>query len=143
MRSTCHELSGDQSYRLLAAVHRLRAFLSKSALALVLLLCPSPAGAQTRDPQEAALDDFVAARMLATKCPSWQVDVAGAQRQFSELGLVPSDWQTGGRHARFFDDRLSYYAGLLSRMSETRACEAAQRAFGPSGRVREGWMKRQ
>jgi hypothetical protein len=143
MRSTCHELSGDRSYRLLAPVHRLRAFLSKAAVALVLLLCPSSAGAQTRDPQEAALDDFVAARMLATKCPSWQVDVAGAQRRFSELGLVPSDWQTGGRHARFFDDRLSYYAGLLSRMSETRACEAAQRAFGPSGRVREGWMKRQ
>ena len=143
MRSTCHELSGDRNDRPLAPVHRLRAFLSKAAVALVLLLCPSPAGAQTRDPQEAALDDFVAARMLATKCPSWQVDVAGAQRRFSELGLVPSDWQTGGRHARFFDDRLSYYAGLLSRMSETRACEAAQRAFGPSGRVREGWMKRQ
>ncbi len=143
MRSTYHRPSRHRSYRPLAPVHRLRAILSKAAVALVLLLCPSSAGAQMRDPQEAALDDFVAARMLATKCPSWQVDVAGAQRRFSELGLVPSDWQTGGRHARLFNDRLSYYAGLLSRMSETRACEAAQRAFGPSGRVREGWMKRQ
>ena len=141
MRSTCHELSGDQSYRLLAPVHRLRAFLVEAAVALVLLLCPSSAGAQTRDPQEAALDDFVAARMLATKCTSWQIDPAEAQRRFSDLSLGPADWQTGGRHARFIDDRLSYYAGLLSRMSETRAREAAEAAFGPNGRVRPGWMK--
>jgi hypothetical protein len=79
--------------------------------------------------------------MLATKCTSWQIDPAEAQRRFSNLSLGPTDWQTGGRHARFFDNRLSYYAGLLSRMSETRACEAAEAAFGPNGRVRPGWMK--
>ena len=32
-------------------------------------LLSAPAGGQTRDPQQAALDDFVAARMLGTKCP--------------------------------------------------------------------------
>ena len=113
------------------------------AVVLVFVLCPYSAGAQTRDPQEAALDDFVAARMLATKCPSWQIDLTEAQRRFSELGLGPADWQTGGRHARFFDARLSYYASLLSRMSEMRACDAAEAAFGPRGRVREGRMRRQ
>lgn len=141
MCSTCHELSRDRSYRPLTLGHRLRVFLSEVAVVLVLLLCLPSAGAQTRDPQQAALDDFVAARMLATKCPTWQMDLAEAQRRFSELGLGPSDWQTGGRHARFFDDRLSYYAGLLSRMSETRVCEAAEAAFGPNGRVRPGWIK--
>jgi hypothetical protein len=142
MRSTCHEPSGDRSYRPLAPVHRVRVFLSEAGVVLVLLLCPPSAGAQTRDPQEAALDDFVAARMLATKCPTWQIDLAEARRRFSELDLGPTDWQSGGRHARFFDDRLSYYASLLSRLSEVRACEAAEAAFGPNGRVREGWMKR-
>jgi hypothetical protein len=80
--------------------------------------------------------------MLATKCPTWQIDLAEARRRFSELGLGPADWQSGGRHARFFDDRLSYYASLLSRLTEMRACEAAEAAFGPKGRVRTGWMKR-
>jgi hypothetical protein len=45
------------------------------AVALALLVLPSPARAQPRDPREAALDDFVAARMLTTKCPSWQLDL--------------------------------------------------------------------
>jgi hypothetical protein len=114
-----------------------------AAVVLVLSALSLPADAQTRDPQQAALDDFVAARMLATKCPSWQVDPAEAQRRFSDLNLGSADWQTGGRHARFFDERLSYYAGLLSRMSETRACAAAEEAFGPAGRVTKGWMRRQ
>jgi hypothetical protein len=113
-----------------------------AAIILAHLLSP-PAGAQTRDPQQAALDDFVAARMLATKCPSWQIDPAEAQRRFSDLNLSPADWQTGGRHARFFDERLSYYASLLSRTSETRACAAAEEAFGPAGLVTRGWMRRQ
>jgi hypothetical protein len=69
--------------------------------------------------------------------------LAGAQSRFSDLNLKPADWQTGGRYASFFDSRLSYYASLLSRMPEERACEAAEAAFGPDGRVRSGWMKRQ
>jgi hypothetical protein len=142
MCSTCHEPSRGRSYRPLALGCRLRVLLSEVAVVLVLLLCPSSAGGQTRDPQQAALDDFVAARMLATKCPTWQMDLAEAQGRFSELGLGPADWRAGGRHARFFDDRLSYYASLLSRMSEARACEAAEAAFGPNGRVRTGWMMR-
>lgn len=141
MCSTCHELSRDRSYRILAPVNRMRVILSEAAIVLVLLLCPSQAPAKKRHPHQAALDDFVAARMLATKCPTWQIDLAEAQRRFSELGLGPADWQSGGRHARFFDDRLSYYASLLSRLSEMRACEAAEAAFGRNGRVRTGWMK--
>ena len=141
MCATYQELTEDRSCWPLIPGHRLRGFMSEAAVVLVLHLCPVPAGAQTRDPQEAALDDFVAARMLATKCPTWQIDLAEAQKRFSEFGLEPADWQSGGRHARFFDDRLSYYASLLSRMSETRACEAAEAAFGRNGRVRAGWMK--
>jgi hypothetical protein len=102
-----------------------------------------PVGAQPQDPKQAALDDFVAARMLTSKCPSWQLDQAGVQRRFFELGLKPADWQTGGQYSRIFDSRLSYYASLLSRMSEKTACEAAEAAFGPAGRVRQNWMIRQ
>ena len=114
-----------------------------AAAILVLVLLRSPVSAQTRDPQQAALDDFVAARMLTNKCPAWQIDQAEARTRFAELNLRPTDWQEGGRHARFFDERLSYYGSLLSRMSETRACVAAEEAFGPNGRVRKGWMRRQ
>ncbi len=114
-----------------------------AAAILALVLLSSPAGGQTRDPQQAALDDFVAARMLTNKCPAWQIDQTEARTRFTELNLQPTDWQEGGRHARFFDERLSYYGSLLSRMPETRACGAAEEAFGPKGRVRKGWMKRQ
>ena len=114
-----------------------------AAAILALVLLSSPAGGQTRDPQLAALDDFVAARMLTNKCPAWQIDQAEARTRFAELNLEPTDWQEGGRHARFFDERLSYYGSLLSRMPETRACGAAEEAFGPRGRVRKGWMRRQ
>jgi hypothetical protein len=114
-----------------------------AAAMLVLVLLPFPGSAQTRDPQQAALDDFVAARMLTNKCPAWQIDQAEARTRFAELNLQPTDWQEGGRHANFFDERLSYYGSLLSRMPETRACGAAEEAFGPNGRVRKGWMKRQ
>jgi hypothetical protein len=113
------------------------------AVALAFLVLPSPARAQPRDLREAALDDFVAARMLTTKCPSWQLDSGVAQRRFSELDLEPADWQTSGRYASFFNSRLSFYSSLLSRMPEKGACEAAEAAFGPGGRVRSGWMKRQ
>ena len=106
-------------------------------------LLSAPAGGQTRDPQQAALDDFVAARMLGAKCPSWQIDLVEARTRFAQLNLRLADWQEGGRHAGFFDERLSYYGSLLSRMSETRACAAAEEAFGPDGRVRKGWMKQQ
>jgi hypothetical protein len=44
---------------------------------VIFALLSSPARGQTRDPQQAALDDFVAARMLGTKCPSWQIDLVG------------------------------------------------------------------
>jgi len=114
-----------------------------AAVVLALRLLLSPAEAQTPDPQQAALDDFVAARLLATKCPSWQINLDEARARFAQLDLHPADRQQGGRHARFFDERLSYYASLLSRMSETRACTAAEEAFGPAGRVAKGWMKRQ
>jgi hypothetical protein len=81
--------------------------------------------------------------MRAAKCPSWQIDSAEARTQFAQLNLQAADWQDGGRHVRFFDERSSYYGSLLSRMSETRACGAAEEAFGPNGRVRRAWMKRQ
>jgi hypothetical protein len=113
------------------------------AVTLAFFVWPSLPRAQPLDPRQAALDDLVAARMLATKCPSWQLNPAEAQRRFSELDLKPTDWQDGGRYAKFFDDRLNYYPSLLSRMSEQRACAAAEAAFGPSGRVRRGWMKPQ
>jgi hypothetical protein len=114
-----------------------------AAVVSALFLLSSPIDAQTRDPQQAALDDFVAARMLNTKCPAWQIDLAEARTRFAQLNLQPADWQEGGRHSRFFDERLSYYGSLLSRMSEMNACAAAEQAFGPDGRVRRGWMKRQ
>jgi hypothetical protein len=126
-----------------ALVRTLRAREFGVAALLTLLLLPAPACAQSRDPQQAALDDFVAARMLATTCPSWQLDPAEAQRRFAEVKLKPVDWQAPGRHSSFFDGRLSYYGSLLSRMSEMRACEMAEAAFGPAGRVRRGWMRRQ
>jgi hypothetical protein len=106
-------------------------------------LLSSPAGGQTRDPQQAALDDFVAARTLSDKCPTWQIDFAEVRRRFAQLKLQPADLQVGGRHASFFDERLSYYSGLLSRMSEMRACAEAEEAFGPNGLTRKNWMKRQ
>jgi hypothetical protein len=133
----------------LMAPHRWATLIGRSktaglhtAVVLVHLLS-SPVGAQTRDLQQAALDDFVAARMLGTKCPSWQIDLSEARKRFGQLNLQPADWHEGGRHANFFDERLSYYGSLLSRMSETRACGAAEAAFGPNGRVRKDWMKRQ
>ncbi len=113
------------------------------AVLLTVFLLPLPAGAQPRDPQRAALDDFIAARLLTAKCPSWQIDEAEARLRFSQLNLLPPDWQEGGRHGSFFSARLSYYRGFISRMSETQACEAAEAAFGPNGAVRKGWMKRQ
>jgi hypothetical protein len=79
--------------------------------------------------------------MLATKCRSWQLNLAEVQGRFSELNLKPADWQDGGPYARFFDERIIYYSGTLSRMSERRACTAAEAAFGPSGQVRRGWIK--
>jgi hypothetical protein len=115
----------------------------RAAAALTILALSSGTGAQTPDPRQSALDDFVAARMLTTKCPSWQLDVAQVRNRFSSLDLKPEDWQDGGPYARFFDDRLSYYSRVLSRMSERRACDAAEAAFGPSGQVRRGWMRRQ
>jgi hypothetical protein len=108
-----------------------------------LVLLSYPAESQTREPQQAALDDFVAARMLGTKCPSWQIDLVEARTRFAQFNLQPADWQEGGRHASFFDERLSYYAAFLSQLSETRACAAAEEAFGLVGRVRKGWMRRQ
>ena len=113
-----------------------------STAVVAFLLLSTPLEAQTPDPQQAALDDFVAARMLSTKCPSWQIDLAEARTRFAQLNLQPADWQDGGRHARFLDERLAHYGHLLSRMSEARACMAAEEAFGPVGRVRKSWMKR-
>jgi hypothetical protein len=113
------------------------------AVALAALVLPWSVGAQPRDRQEAALDDLIAARMLEAKCPNWRLDFGEAQNRFAELKIGPDDWQTGGRYADFFGERLSYYSSLVSGMSETRACDRAEAAFGPSGRVRKGWMKRQ
>jgi hypothetical protein len=114
-----------------------------AAVVSALVLLSFPSDAQTRDPQQAALDDFVAARMLNTKCPTWQIDLAEARTRFAQLNLQPADWQEGGRHSRFFDERLAYYGSLLSRMSEMHACAAAEQAFGTDGHVRRGWMKQQ
>jgi hypothetical protein len=108
-----------------------------------LFLLSSPGRGQTRDPQQAALDDFVAARTLTDKCPTWQIDFAEVRRRFARLNLQPADLQRGGRHASFFDERLSYYSGLLSRMSQMSACAEAEEAFGPNGLIRKNWMKRQ
>ena len=114
-----------------------------AAVVLTVVLLPSPTGAQTRDPQQAVLDDFVAARMLTAKCPAWQIDLDEARLRFFVLSLQPADWQDGGRYGGFFDERLNRYGSLLSRMSEAQACEAAEAAFGPNGSVRKGWMNRQ
>jgi hypothetical protein len=144
MRSHRHQpclmVSPSQSAVL---VPKLRLLGLRAVVASTLFLLSSPTGAQTRDPQQAALDDFVAARMLAAKCPAWQINQPEARTRFAQLNLQPADWQEGGRHANFFDERLSYYGSFLSRMSETRACAAAEEAFGPNGRVRRDWMKRQ
>jgi len=113
------------------------------AVIITLLALPPLTRAQPEDPRRTALDDFVAARMLATKCPSWQLDLAEVRSRFSFLDLKPEDWQDGGPYARFFDERLSFYSRALSRMPERRACIAAEEAFGPSGRVRRGWMRAQ
>jgi hypothetical protein len=32
--------------------------------------------------------DFVAARMLNTKCPTWQIDLAEARTRFAQLSLL-------------------------------------------------------
>jgi hypothetical protein len=32
--------------------------------------------------------DFVAARMLNTKCPTWQIDLAEARTRFTQLNLL-------------------------------------------------------
>jgi hypothetical protein len=112
-------------------------------VAVALLGWPSVAQVLPEDQRRSALDDFVAARMLATKCPSWQLNLAEIQGRFSALNLKPADWQDGGAYAHFFDERLIYYSGVLSRMSERRACEAAAAAFGPSGQVRRDWMRPQ
>lgn len=117
--------------------------LNLAAAVFVVLGLPSVAQVPPGDPRRSALDDFVAARMLATKCPSWQLNLAEVQGRFSQLNLKPADWQDGGPYARFFDERLVYYSGVLSRMSERRACAAADAAFGPNGQVRRGWMKQQ
>jgi hypothetical protein len=144
MRSNRHQpcLMGLPSQRVVLAT-RPRSSGLRALVISALVLLSSPAGAQTRDPRQAALDDFVAARMLGTKCPSWQINLSEARTRFAQLNLQPADWQEGGPHANFFDERLSYYGSLLSRMSETRACGAAEAAFGPNGRVRKDWMKRQ
>lgn len=55
--------------RSVAFVQRTRAFFL-SGTVISILVSPSPTGAQTRDLQQMALDDFVAARMLVAKCPS-------------------------------------------------------------------------
>jgi hypothetical protein len=41
--------------------------------------------------------DFVAARMLNTKCPTWQIDLTETHTRFAQLNLQPADWQ--GRDA--------------------------------------------
>jgi len=114
--------------------------LSSGAMVIVLFGLPSIAATRPEDPRRSVLDDFAAARMLATKCSSWQLNLSEVQSRFSEFGLKPADWQDGGPHASFFDERLSFYASRVSRMSQRRPCEAAEAAFGPSGRVRKGWM---
>jgi hypothetical protein len=58
--------------------------------------------------------------------------------RFAQLNLQPADWQEGGRRSRVFDERLSFYDSLLSRMSEMRAGAAAEQALdlmGASGRA--------
>jgi hypothetical protein len=129
--------------RLVASAASPRHLRFGAAVVFTLFLLPPSVGAQTRDPQQAALDDFVAARMLGTKCLTWQIDLAEARTRFAQLNLQPADWQDGGRHASFFDERLAYYGSLQSQMPEARACRAAEEAFGPVGRVRKNWMKRQ
>jgi len=92
MRSVRNESCLVPSPYWMALVGNPRACKLGAAAFLAVLLLPAPAGAQTWDPQQAALDDLVAARMLATKCPSWQIDQAEAQRRFAEVDLKPVDW---------------------------------------------------
>jgi hypothetical protein len=89
------------------------------AAALPILALSSGTGAQTPDPRQSALDDFVAARMVTTKCPSWQLDVAEVRSRFSSLDLKPEDWQDGGPYARFFGDSLSHYSGIRQQKPPT------------------------
>ena len=136
----CHAVSPSQSSG--SAISPRPAVLPVVVISALFLLS-SPGRGQTRDPQQAALDDFVSARTLTDKCPTWQIDFAEVRRRFAQLELQPADLQRGGRHAGFFDERLSYYSGLLSRMSQMSACAEAEEAFGPNGLIRKNWMKRQ
>jgi len=106
-----------------------------------LLVAPPSATAQLRDAQQVALDDFAAATLLISKCFSWHLDLNEAEKRFSELNLQPSQWRAGGRHFAFVRERLAYYSSLVSKMSAIQACEAAEGAFGPSGHIRNGWMR--
>jgi hypothetical protein len=106
-----------------------------------LLVAPPSATAQPRDAQQVALDDFAAATLLISKCLSWHLDLNEAEKRFSELNLQPSQWRAGGRHFAFVRERLAYYSSLVSKMSAIQACEAAEGAFGPSGHIRNGWMR--
>ena len=124
----CHAVSPSQSSG--SAISPRPAVLPVVVISAVFLLS-SPGGGQTRDPQQAALDDFVAARTLTDKCPTWQIDFAEVRRRFAQLELQPADLQRGGRHAGFFDERLSYYSGLLSRMSPMSACAIPSLLFIP------------
>jgi hypothetical protein len=135
----CHAVSPSQSSG--SAISPRPAVLPVVVISALFLLS-SPGRGQTRDPQQAALDDFVSARTLSDKCPTWQIDFAEVRRRFARLKLQPADLQAGGRHASFFDERLSYYSGLLSRMSPMSACAKAEEAFGPNGLIRKNWMKR-
>jgi hypothetical protein len=67
-----------------------------AAVVAALVLLSSPGGGQTRDPQQAALDDFVAARTLTDKCPTWQIDFAEVRGRFARLNLQPADLQGAG-----------------------------------------------
>jgi hypothetical protein len=114
---------------------------SGGAMVVSLLVAPPSATAQPRDAQQVALDDFAAATLLISKCFSWHLDLNEAEKRFSELNLQPSQWRAGGRHFAFVRERLAYYSSLVSKMSAIQACEAAEGAFGPSGHIRNGWMR--
>ena len=116
---------------------------SGGTMVVSLLVAPPSATAQPPDAQQVALDDFAAATLLISKCFSWHLDLNEAEKRFSELNLQPRQWRAGGRHFSFFRERLSYYSTLVSKMSATQACEAAEGAFGPSGHIRKGWMSPQ
>ena len=114
---------------------------SGGAMVVSLLVAPPSATAQPRDAQQVALDDFAAATLLISKCFSWHLDLNEAEKRFSELNLQPRQWRAGGRHFSFVRERLGYYSTLVSKMSAIQACEAADGAFGPSGHIRNGWMR--